>query len=123
MDRCLPVHIGNRQPLIVRNRNERRIVLVVSRLQTWRAKLVMEGGDVWAWLALEPRELNRLGLEMNDVKTRNIREYQLHHSQVMRHSNFLVVDKLQFMWANRNHLRSRFGIAAGKQRNVMSLRH
>src|ERR1041385_425862 len=101
MDGGLPVHIGNRQALVIRNRHQRRMVPVVSRLQTWSAKLVVERGNVWARLALEPRELDRLSVEMNDVKARDIREYQLHHPDVMRHSIFVVLDKLQFVRANR----------------------
>src|SRR6185437_3448707 len=122
MDRGLPVDVGNWQPLIVRDRNQRRIVLVICRLQTWSAKLVMEGGDVGPWLPLEPRELDRLSVEVNDVKTRDIREHQLHHAEVMWHSSFMVLDKMQFVRANRNQPRSRLRIAAGKQRYVMSLR-
>src|SRR3954447_9651053 len=88
-----------------------------------RGEFVMECGDVWAWSASQPRKLDRLRVKVNDVKARDIGKDQLHHPLVMMPSHLVVLCQIQRVWTDTNQLRRRFRIAAGKQRNLMSLGH
>ena len=123
INRVLPVGTGKRFALRIGDRHDRHFAkFFVQGHQVGKIEPAMQGCHMWNRVSTSQREMNVIGMKVNNVKTRRPLEHLFEHNVVMSKRVKYIVET-QGSSAPRYQLRRSDRVAAGEESDLVSLPH